>query len=258
MTSQPDALTPSPDIPVKLSVFEGPLDLLLYLIRRNEIDIYDIPIKKITKQYLSILNAAETSSLDLAGDFFVMASNLMYIKSRMLLPANEHLDNAEDVDESDCDPRWELVQQLIEYKKFKQSTQALYDSINYYQDFLPLIRKTSDINESKRPLQKNDSVHVWNAFNLVMQRLHDKISHGEIHDDSITMAERMTALIDKLQQCPIFYFSSLFEKEKYSINYIVATFLAILELSRLNKIRLTQDTAFGDIHCAATETDNDK
>ena len=116
-----EALVPSNDFAIRLPAFEGPLDLLLYLIRRNEVDIYDIPIEHVTSQYIEILDSIENLELEVAGEFFVMAATLMYIKSRMLLPQQDQGTN-QDVEDDDIDPRWELVQQLLEYKKFKEAS----------------------------------------------------------------------------------------------------------------------------------------
>src|SRR5258707_6282021 len=110
------------DYKVKLEIFEGPLDLLLYLIKRDELDIYDISIERITKQYLEFLDAFRLLNIELAGEFIVMAANLLYIKSRMLLPVDQQM--AEEDAEED-DPRWELIRQLIEYKKFKEAASHL-------------------------------------------------------------------------------------------------------------------------------------
>ena len=107
------------DYKVKLEVFEGPLDLLLYLIKRDEVDIYDISIERITKQYLSYIEAFQVLNIELAGGFIVMAANLLYIKSRTLLPVDQQMAE-EDAEEED--PRWELIRQLIEYKKFKEAS----------------------------------------------------------------------------------------------------------------------------------------
>ena len=112
-----DALAGGLEMSVRLNVFEGPLDLLLFLIRKNEIDIYDIPIAEVTRQYMGVLRSMKSLSLDVAGEFFVMAATLMYIKSRMLLPTDERAVQAEDEPDSDADPRWQLVEQLLEYKK---------------------------------------------------------------------------------------------------------------------------------------------
>ena len=112
---------PAPDLPIRLDVFEGPLDLLLFLIRKNEIDIYDIPIEKVTQQYLEILRTQEKDNLELAGDFFVMAATLMYIKSRMLLPVESRPEEEVAAADEGQDPRWALVQQLIQYKRVKET-----------------------------------------------------------------------------------------------------------------------------------------
>ena len=114
-----DGILPPADLPIRLDVFEGPLDLLLFLIRKNEIDIYDIPIEKVTQQYLEILRTQEKDNLELAGDFFVMAATLMYIKSRMLLPVESRPEEEVAVADEGHDPRWALVQQLIQYKRVK-------------------------------------------------------------------------------------------------------------------------------------------
>src|SRR4051812_31703090 len=117
-------VVPDSDYRIKLQVFEGPLDLLLFLIRKNELDIYDIPIESVTRQYVEALRAMQQLDLDLAGEFFVMAATLMEIKSRMLLPKGQHAidPNAED---DEMDPRWELVHQLLQYKKFKEAAATL-------------------------------------------------------------------------------------------------------------------------------------
>src|SRR2546430_3800318 len=112
------------DYKVKLEIFEGPLDLLLYLIKRDELDIYDISIERITRQYLEYLEAFKELNIDVAGEFIVMASNLLYIKSRSLLPLDQQ--PPEEAAEED-DPRWELIRQVIEYKKFKDAAAQLYD-----------------------------------------------------------------------------------------------------------------------------------
>src|SRR6476619_8529880 len=111
------------DYKVKLEVFEGPLDLLLYLIKRDEIDIYDISLERITKQYLEYLQAFKELNIDIAGEFIVMAANLIYLKSRSLLPVDQQ---PPDEDAAEDDPRWDLIRQLIEYKKFKEAAGQLH------------------------------------------------------------------------------------------------------------------------------------
>ena len=248
-----DAFQNKLDHPIKLEAFEGPLDLLLFLIRRNEIDIYDIPIESITRQYLDILYAMETMSLDIAGDFFVMAATLMYIKSRMLLPKQDQLIQQEEEEEGH-DPRWELVQQLIEYKKFKEAASTLQSLIEEQQDFLPREVKTPTI-KIERPVKPVEKLDLWNAFNHVLRRLIEERTSGEIHDEHVTVAGCMEIVLEKLQTKPQFRFSELVPMCS-SFAYIISSFLAILELTRLKKLRLTQDEAFEDILCTKREDED--
>lgn len=238
------------DRPIKLDAFEGPLDLLLFLIRRSEIDIYDIPIESITRQYLDILYSMETVSLDIAGDFFVMAATLMYIKSRMLLPKHEQ-SIQEDEEEEGHDPRWELVQQLIEYKKFKEAASSLQSLIEEQQDFLNRQVNTPTIH-IYRPIKPVEKLDLWNAFNQVLRRLIEERTSGEIHDEHVTVAGCMEIVLEKIKTKPQFHFSELVPMRS-SFMFIISSFLAILELTRLKKLRLTQDEAFEDILCVKRE-----
>ena len=240
------------DMAVKLDVFEGPLDLLLFLIRKNEIDIYDIPIAEVTRQYMSVLRSMEKLSLDVAGEFFVMAATLMYIKSRMLLPSDErlHQENEEDLD-ADIDPRWQLVEQLLEYKKVKQAANALEDMIESRQNFGERVLSAKDETPAERPLQPSDRMEIWNTFNLILRRLAEKLIHGEIKGENVTVSDRMEFIlaVDKKE----FSFTSLFDGEKPTIVKIMATFLAMLELTRLKRLVLRQDAVFGEIYCTKLE-----
>jgi len=252
-----DTLLPNPDLPIRLPAFEGPLDLLLFLIRRNEVDIYDIPIESVTQQYLRILRQMEDLNLEVAGDFFVMAATLMYIKSRMLLPTNEQLKQPEE-EEEEVDPRWELVQQLLEYKKFKEAAHELRDLVESQQDYMARHFSPSEDLLETRPLHRSDRIEIWNMFNSVLRRLARQMAQGEIHDDPVTVADRMEYLLDYMENRPIFRFSELFEGRDYNINQIVATFLALLELTRLKKLTLAQDTLFSDITCSrSSENENE-
>ena len=132
-----DALIPDQDHLITLNSFEGPLDLLLYLIKKDEIDIYDIPIVSVTNQYIESINQMESLNLEVAGEFFVMASTLMYIKSRYLLPKKDR-DTNEIIDDG-TDPRWELVEKLVEYKKFKTIAQEIESMIQKANDYLCLL-----------------------------------------------------------------------------------------------------------------------
>lgn len=235
---------------VSLPVFEGPLDLLLFLIRKNEIDIYDIPIERITLQYLDILKTMEHQRLEVAGEFFVMAATLMQVKSRMLLPKEDQVADAEEEEDGDIDPRWELVQQLIQYKKFKEAAGNLSELMELAQNTLFRDYFTSAEERVERPLKPTDAVNLWNVFNTVLRRLSEKIVIGQIHDETVTVAERMEDILGSLQERPRFKFSDLITGT-VSIPYVVSTFLALLELTRLRRLELEQDEAFSDINCSA-------
>lgn len=240
------------DMAVKLDVFEGPLDLLLFLIRKNEIDIYDIPIAEVTHQYMSVLRSMEKLSLEVAGEFFVMAATLMYIKSRMLLPSDErlHQENDDDLD-ADIDPRWQLVEQLLEYKKVKQAANALEDMIDNRQNYGERVLTAKDETPAERPLQPSDRMEIWNTFNLILRRLAEKLIHGEIKGENVTVSDRMEFILSVKEKD--FTFTSLFDGEKPTIVKIMATFLAMLELTRLKRLVLRQDAEFGEIYCTKLE-----
>ena len=179
---------------VRLDVFEGPLDLLLFLIRKSEIDIYDIPIAEVTRQYMGVLRSMKSLSLEVAGEFFVMAATLMYIKSRMLLPSDERAVQAEDEADSEADPRWQLVEQLLEYKKVKLAADGLEDLIdarlNYGERAI-----SAGAEAAERPLKSSDKMEIWGAFNLALRRLAEKLVQGEIREENVTVADRMEFLL---------------------------------------------------------------
>ncbi len=252
---EPDSLAPALDHPIRLPVFEGPLDLLLFLIRRNEIDIYDIPIETVTRQYLEVLRAMDRLNLEVAGEFFVMAATLMYIKSRMLLPRHEELPQDDEEDPESIDPRWELVQQLIEYKKFKEAASQFESMIETQQHILPRLFKDNDVED--RPLRPSDRIEIWNVFNTILRRLAEQMVQGEIHDDHITVADRMEAILERLKSDKTFLFSSLIPK-RTSIAMLISTFIAILELTRMRKLTLQQNESFSDIVCYATTAEEEK
>jgi segregation and condensation protein A len=249
-----EALIPDNDFAIRLPTFEGPMDLLLYLIRRSEVDIYDIPIERVTEQYIESLGSMKTLDLEVAGEFFVMASTLMYIKSRMLLPKKDQGSN-EDVEEDEVDPRWELVQQLLEYRKFKEAAEDIRKLILSSNDLISRIGPIDALEAIERPLKPVDRVDLWNTFNSVLRRLAERIDEGQINAEQITVADRMELVLLRIKQKDNFLFSELFESST-TITTIVATFLAVLELTRLDKITLKQDRAFGDIRCMRVETDN--
>ncbi|MAV84225.1 MAG: chromosome segregation protein ScpA [Puniceicoccaceae bacterium] len=247
-----EALIPDNDFAIRLPTFEGPMDLLLYLIRRSEVDIYDIPIERVTEQYIEILGSMETLDLELAGEFFVMASTLMYIKSRMLLPKKDQGSN-EDVEDDDIDPRWELVQQLLEYRKFKEAAEDIRKLILSSNDLISRVGPRDALEAVERPLKPVDRVDLWNIFNSVLRRLAERIDEGQINAEQVTVADRMELVLHRIKHKDNFLFSDLFESST-TITTIVATFLAVLELTRLDKITLKQDRSFADIRCMRVET----
>lgn len=247
-----EAILPNNDFAIRLPAFEGPLDLLLYLIRRNEVDIYDIPIEQVTSQYIEVLDSMEHLDLEVAGEFFVMASTLMYIKSRLLLPKKDQGTN-EDAEEDELDPRWELVQQLLEYRKFKEAADDIQKLILNANDRLPRIGPKDAIEAAERPLKPVDRVDLWNTFNQVLRRLAERITEGEIHAEQVTVADRMEYILSRARNEERFLFSDLFGAST-TLNTIVASFLAVLELTRLGEIRLQQNRAFADIICQRADS----
>jgi segregation and condensation protein A len=242
---------PDADLRIKLQVFEGPLDLLLFLIRKNEIDIYDIPIESVTKQYVAVLHSMQELDLEVAGEFFVMAASLMEIKSRMLLPKELHaVDPNAEADE--MDPRWELVHQLLQYKKFKDAAGRLSEMARLQRDLMERQFSGRPIDTLDRPLRGVSRIELWNTFNQVLRRLAEKLVVGEIHDETVTVADQMEWLLGKMVTEKTFVFSALFEKG-VTLRRLVATFLAVLELTRLTKMRLRQNEAFTDIVCEAAD-----
>jgi len=250
-----DGVLPPADLPIRLDVFEGPLDLLLFLIRKNEVDIYDIPIETVTKQYLEILRTQEKGNLELAGDFFVMAATLMYIKSRMLLPVeNRPEEEVSAVDEGQ-DPRWSLVQQLIQYKRVKETAAILRGLIDDRLGLLSrVVQQPQGEDAVARPVAPTDRIELWNTFNLVLRRLAERILPGDISEETVTVADRMEMILERLKTESAFTFTSLLP-ERPSVRQLVATFLACLELAKLGHLCLEQQEVFAEISCTKGEAD---
>ncbi len=238
-------MVPDSDYRIKLQVFEGPLDLLLFLIRKSELDIYDIPIESVTRQYIDALKAMQQLDLDVAGEFFVMAATLMEIKSRLLLPKGLHAIDP-NADEEEVDPRWELVHQLLQYKKFKEAAAQLNELSIVRQNLMERFISDLSIAEGERPLKGVDRIELWNSFNMVLRRLADKLVVGEIQDEQTTVADQMEWLLNRTKTESSFIFSHLFPGG-VTLRRLVATFLAVLELTRLKKLRVRQTEAFADI-----------
>lgn len=245
-------MIPDADLRIKLPVFEGPLDLLLFLIRKNELDIYDIPIATVTRQYIEVLRSMRDLDLDVAGEFFVMAASLMEIKSRMLLPRGQAAVD-DSADEDPLDPRWELVHQLLQYKKFKEAAAKLDELAAFQRDLLPRQVLEVAVTESERPLKPVDRIELWNAFNLVLRRLAEKLVVGEIKGEEVTVSDKMEELLRLIQTRRAFLFTELFDGRPVTVRVLVATFIAVLELTRLRKLRVRQDEAYADIHVEAVD-----
>jgi len=243
---------PDADLRIKLPVFEGPLDLLLFLIRKNELDIYDIPIATVTRQYIEVLRSMRELDLDVAGEFFVMAASLMEIKSRMLLPRGQAAVD-DSADEDPLDPRWELVHQLLQYKKFKEAAAKLDELAAFQRDLLPRQVLEVAVTENERPLKPVDRIELWNAFNLVLRRLAEKLVVGEIKGEEVTVSDKMEELLHLIQTRRTFLFTELFDGRPVTVRVLVATFIAVLELTRLRKLRVRQDEAYADIHVEAVD-----
>jgi segregation and condensation protein A len=231
---------------VKLQVFEGPLDLLLYLIKKSEVDIYNIPIADITQQYIEYLQLIETLDLHIAGDFLVMAATLMQIKSRMLLPIEER--SADEAEEED--PREELVRRLLEYQRFKEVARHLAAlAERRKQVFVRTpdpIKVLDGVPPSDEPLLIEASVFdLLSAFSKVLIRVPRDETY-EIIQDEVTVEEQMGHLRRQLRAQQHMVFHELFVGAQTRVQ-VSTTFLALLELVRLKEIRAQQDAAFGTI-----------
>jgi len=230
------------DYKVKLDVFEGPLDLLLYLIKRDEIDIYDIPIEHITRQYLEYLEAFQVLDLDIAGEFVVMAANLIYIKSRSLLPVQAQ---ADEEGEDEVDPRWELVRQLLEYKKFKDAAAHLGEREAQQANLFTRQPVTPEIRE-ERPLAEVSIFDLINAFQKVLKRVNNTEDFREIFEENYTVSDKIDFVLKMTTTHVALKFSELFANAA-SRTEVVVTFLALLELIRLKQIGIAQSEQFGEI-----------
>lgn len=239
-------------IPVKLPVFEGPLDLLLHLIDKNKIDIYDIPIVEITNQYLEYIQQMERQDLNVMSEFMVMAATLIDIKCRMLLPKEVNEEGEEK------DPRAELVQQLLEYKMYKYMSYELRDRMaeaarsiyrnNSMPDEIKQYKTPVDLDELVKDL---DLSQLHKIFQGVMRRQEDKVDpirskFGQIEKEEVSLPDKMLYVQEYARGMKRFYFRELLETQCSKIQ-IVVTFLAILELMKTGIIRISQERIFDDI-----------
>jgi segregation and condensation protein A len=234
---------------VRLETFTGPLDLLLHLIKKNEINIYDIPIALITQQYLDYLGLMKTLNLTVAGEFLVMAATLIQIKSRMLLPADDDAAG----DEDGPDPREELVRRLLEYKRFKEAAADLGARERIWREMFGRDPVATEPAPAADLLLEQVTV-----FDLVdaLQGVLSRLPAGqclEIMPDNLTVQDRMNAILEALEGEESITFLSLFESEHERHRLvIIVTFLALLELVRIGLIRVFQGEPFGPIRLART------
>lgn len=246
---------------VKLDSFSGPLDLLYHLIEKNEIDIYDIPIAELTDQYIEFISRKENKNMDGMSEFVVMAASLIEIKSRMLLPKPQ-------TEEPEEDPREELVQKLIEYKKFKNVTEVLAKRSEEAAHILfrepdiiiPELMKRDElpVEECLKGLTMDD---LYRAFRDVMIRKEKKVDRvrsgfKSVRHDNFTVDEKIISLRSVLKVSPKIRFYEMFSKDT-SREEILVTFLALLELIRRHNVSVEQDDTFGEIFISAENMTDD-
>ena len=236
------------DYKVDLEIFEGPLDLLLYLIRREELNIYDIPIGRITEQYMKYLDLMRQLNLDVAGEFIVMAATLMVIKSRMMLPVDRRQTD-EGTDEEWVDPRLDLVRQLIEYKKFKDAAGRLaeYEALTQesfdYGGGRPKFEKTAA--DAADALASIDMFDLLTAFQEVLARLNE-IPQEELKGMRWSVPDKMDMILERSRADGQVSFSTLFTARSPR-GEVIVTFLALLELLRQHRVIVYQNDAFHEI-----------
>ena len=227
---------------VKLEVFEGPLDLLLYL-KKDEVDIYEISIERITQQYLEFMEAFKVLDLEIAGEFVVMAANLIYMKSRSLLPV--HVQPPEEEAEED-DPRWDLIRQLIEYKKFKDAAAQLSQRELDQSNLFTRLPEGPD-QPVERPLGEVSVFDLIAAFNKILKRIAGRSEDlREIFEENYTVSDKIDLILKMTASGVALKFTELFANAA-SRTEVVVTFLALLELVRLKQLSLVQGEAFGEI-----------
>jgi segregation and condensation protein A len=227
---------------IKLDIFEGPLDLLLYLIRKNEIDIYDIPIALITRQYLEYIEMLRSLNLDLAGEFLVLAATLLHIKSRLLLPVEEDPSTQDEED-----PRAELVRQLLDYQAFKEVALELDRRPVLERDVFTRRCPAACPNDPADPgvFVEMDVFDLVKAFQQMLTRL-DKADMIEIEAEEMSLADRINEIMDRLMECKHLTFTELIGV-RTDRRWILFTFLALLELMKLRMIKAYQSESYGAI-----------
>ena len=238
---------------VHFEVFEGPLDLLLYLIKKEEVDIYEVNLTKLATQFIEYIDTMRLLDLEIAGEFLVMASTLMYIKSRELLPVEQQA-QVEGEEEGE-DPRWELIRQLVEYKKFKDAAAQLQSLETRQEHTFPRVPGKLDFAEpAAQPAKPDVSIFdLLNAVNAVLRRFEKREgSAREIFEDKWSVSEKIEVILKTIGERGPVRFSELFESAATRPE-VVCTFLALLELIRLKQLVCVQPEAFGDIEIARAQ-----
>ena len=236
------------DNKVQLDVFEGPLDLLLYLVKKEEVDIYEVNLTKIATQFIEYIEVMRELDLEVAGDFLVMAATLMYIKSRELLPVDQQAQVEEDDD--DQDPRWELIRRLVEYKKFKDAAAALQEKESIQEKTYPRSPGKLEFTTDGPALKPDVSLFdLINAVNSVLKRIGQREPTRDVFEDKWTVSEKIDHLLKLLKDRTGLRFSELFADNTSRLE-VVVTFLALLELIRLKVLVARQPEPFSEIEIA--------
>jgi segregation and condensation protein A len=229
---------------VQLEIFEGPLDLLLYLVKKEEVDIYEVNLTKIATQFIAYIEVMRELDLDVAGEFLVMASTLMYIKSRELLPKDQQAVVEEEEDEND--PRWELIRQLVEYKKFKDAAGQLQTREAEQENIYARIPGRIELEPESAPRLDVSVFDLINAVNTILKRFGQQEKARDVFADPWTVSEKIELLMRVTKEKTTMRFSELFADTTSRIE-VVVTFLALLELIRMKQLRVLQADAFSDI-----------
>ena len=231
---------------VQFEVFEGPLDLLLYLIKKEEVDIYEVNLTKLATQFIEHVDLMRAFDLEVAGEFLVMASTLMFIKSRELLPVEQQV--VVEGEEEGEDPRWELIRQLVKYKKFKDAAAQLQVLETLQENIYP--RLPGKIEFESAPVAAKPEAGIFdllNAVNAVLKRFQVKESGTrEIFEDKWSVSEKIEFVLATISERTVVKFSELFEMAA-NRSEVVCTFLALLELIRLRQLMCLQSEPFDEI-----------
>ena len=237
---------------VQFEVFEGPLDLLLYLVKKEEVDIYQVNLTKIATQFIEYIELMRELDLEVAGEFLVMASTLMYIKSRELLPLDQQV--LAEGEEEEEDPRWDLIRQLVEYKKFKDAAAQLHQREAEQGKIFPRLPGKQEFEPSGPPPRPEVSLFdLINAVSNVLKRFQQREGARDIFEDKWTVSEKIELLRQAVDTRSALKFSELFEQTT-SRTEVVVTFLALLELIRLKHIVVSQPTPFSEIEIRRATT----